>query len=569
MTAANGNRIGRRDPRSVLDDIDLPGSGDDRRVLLEEFRPVAQALEVRLSDAMWELHGPRAFIEGEVPFIVNNSGWGPAAAARVLFANCTDGADSRRSIVALELGAGVGLFARQLLDAFRALCVERGKDYYDRLIYYVTDRSPRTLGVWRDTGVFEDHAGRVTIASCDASRPLDLFDDGGRPISLPAPHAVFCNYILDSLPGAIVRGEVQHPQQLHVRTWLRAGHAGPSAQEAAQIARASDARELLRLLPASAWFEFETDFREEGAASLPHVRELIEFQGSPASTILNHGAIACLRTVLAALDTGGFVLVNDFGPVEVRQAGCVASPIRFGQSVSLPLNFAFLEQQVASLGARVFRADGDHDRSIHSRLLVPQPLGETERVFLAVHGDPAFIELAGLPATATEHIRAQRPADALECFRQGLRSGTDDWNLLTHAAQFLNQQLLRHEDALVLACRAAELNPWFSSFVWNTLGNCRFCLGDHDGAHRDYLRAREISEVDPQTHLNLAYSFGQQGRHRDALESIGRALRHDADGRFRASLLDKQRLILEQLDAESALRIAAEQHRNAAFKPRE
>ena len=38
----------------------------------------------------------------------------------------------------LELGIGIGLFARFFLDRFRELCACSGKDYYERLCY-VTD----------------------------------------------------------------------------------------------------------------------------------------------------------------------------------------------------------------------------------------------------------------------------------------------------------------------------------------------------------------------------------------------------------------------------------------------
>ena len=41
----------------------------------------------------------------------------------------------------LELGIGVGLFARFFLDAFKEKCAQEGKDYYHRLTYVAGDRS--------------------------------------------------------------------------------------------------------------------------------------------------------------------------------------------------------------------------------------------------------------------------------------------------------------------------------------------------------------------------------------------------------------------------------------------
>ena len=51
-------------------------------------------------------------------------------------------------IFVLELGIGVGLFARFFLDAFRERCQKEGRDYYERLTYIAADRSERER--WSD-----------------------------------------------------------------------------------------------------------------------------------------------------------------------------------------------------------------------------------------------------------------------------------------------------------------------------------------------------------------------------------------------------------------------------------
>ena len=106
-----------RAPSQLLGQIKPEG------VVIEDLRPIAQSLEWRLAEHQWATRGLLPFVDGEVPFWINNTGRLSQDAAVLLFASCED----RRphgAIRALEVGAGTGLFARYLLDDFRALCLQ-------------------------------------------------------------------------------------------------------------------------------------------------------------------------------------------------------------------------------------------------------------------------------------------------------------------------------------------------------------------------------------------------------------------------------------------------------------
>jgi hypothetical protein len=57
----------------------------------------------------------------------------------------------------LELGIGVGLFARSFLDLFQRRCATAGKDYYRRLCYIAADRSEKMLTDACRHGTFKNH----------------------------------------------------------------------------------------------------------------------------------------------------------------------------------------------------------------------------------------------------------------------------------------------------------------------------------------------------------------------------------------------------------------------------
>src|SRR5437899_252682 len=116
------------------------GESQEQRILVQDLRPLPESLEWRLGQSYLRRSGNAAFIidPEPVPFLINNDGMQSMRAAEILIA-ALDAAEAQgkrtTEIVTLELGIGVGLFARFFLDHFRQLCREAGKDYYERLHY--------------------------------------------------------------------------------------------------------------------------------------------------------------------------------------------------------------------------------------------------------------------------------------------------------------------------------------------------------------------------------------------------------------------------------------------------
>src|SRR5262249_26340938 len=132
------------------------------RVTIQDFCPLADSVEWRLGQRYLQEQGTKAFLSDArpVPYVVNNDGMLSRNAAEVFFTSLVQAEKSDSlgpEIFVLELGIGVGLFARYFLDAFGDLCLQNGKDYYGRLCYVAADRSEQML---RDTcrhGVFANH----------------------------------------------------------------------------------------------------------------------------------------------------------------------------------------------------------------------------------------------------------------------------------------------------------------------------------------------------------------------------------------------------------------------------
>lgn len=216
------SRAGLNDPRAAAQAI--VARVQSSRTVIQDFVPLADSIEWNLGQEYLRQRGNKAFLSDSmpIPFLINNDGTLSRNAAEVFFASLQDAEEMgplEDELFVLELGIGVGLFARYFLDAFRDLCTQHQNDYYDRLCYIAADRSPRMLLDACRHGVLAEHPGRCVLRLLDAMQPAELLKDRlfqdhlGRPL-----RTVFLNYLLDCLPAAVLQVEGDQVKQLCVRT---------------------------------------------------------------------------------------------------------------------------------------------------------------------------------------------------------------------------------------------------------------------------------------------------------------------------------------------------------------
>jgi tetratricopeptide (TPR) repeat protein len=562
MTARAGSAL------DILAKIGLTSDPPDPRVTLssahihprviEDFRPLCESLEWTLSEAFWQTAGLRGFLRNEVPYSVNNSGSLSAQAAELLFANCLESAPAG-NIAILEIGAGTGLFARYLLDEFREICLQRGADFYERLTFYVSDRSPRTVEQWENFGVFAEHGNHVVTGVCDARTPGDfrpLQGAAGIPSGL---RAIFANYVLDSLPAAVLRRGAQGPEEQYVRTHLADSdqvlqYTTKSIDEIRRLAASPSPEDRAQLLPLLSALEFESEFRQVNSR-IPHVDEAVTFGHNIERIVLNYSAFEAIANFLELTAADGFVLINDYGAITPEQIAGQAGTQRFGSSAAIGLNFPLLEHHFRMQSIQVSVPDRDDLLSVHPRLLMRGEASETIAAFLRIFDGRAQQAIEQSEAEGRAHMEAARVERAREAYERALAMRPRDWRLIGEVAEFVIRTVRDYEAGMRLAHAALTMNPWYSVWLWNVLGDALFALERYRDAHEAYLAARRIDANDPRTSLNLAYTHTQFGEFAQALEAIAAGLAADASGIFRQRLLEKQQHVLTL----SSQRFAAEQ----------
>jgi hypothetical protein len=96
------------------------------RVVIQDFCLLADSVEWQLGQRYLQQRGAQAFLSNTrpVPYVVNNDGSLSRHAAEVFFASVAAAEQAgtlESEILVLELGIGVGLFARYFLDTLREL----------------------------------------------------------------------------------------------------------------------------------------------------------------------------------------------------------------------------------------------------------------------------------------------------------------------------------------------------------------------------------------------------------------------------------------------------------------
>ena len=544
------------------------------RVVIQDVRPFAESLEWELGQSFYSARGSQAFISDfdPVPYTVNNDGEASYNAAEVVFASLVACPPEAPRILVLELGIGLGLFARYFLDRFRQLCLEFGRDFYDRLWYIAADASESMLVDACRHGIFADHAGHALLRVIDARRVRD--DLAGDPMLAefdPLPlRGVFCNYVLDCLPAHILKfvhrsaasGDVVGStdnqadvdvQSLHLRSCLARHvrleeHTPLSLAEIRQLANSADPALRRRLTPLFDLFSVEYEFLTIDPASIPF-GELAVAMGTSrgAYTVHNSGAMEVLFQLTRLLEPGGLVLVNDYGYGADHpsfQRGFTYET--FASSTALGLNFPLLDDFCACMGLESHATDRQMDQ-YYTRLIGRDIPPAVVTRFREVFGQERY-RYANEWIERVDALRTTQCAEAeADAYFECLRRTPHNWTYLHCAGGFLLKRQGNPQAALALARQALALNPACSSDLWDLVGECLAALGRKREARHAFERALRINPSDLRGLYQSAKLALDVGGYRVALERIAQGLATKSGREGLYDFVELQGRVLDEL----------------------
>ncbi len=540
--------------------LEILASAQPGRFVIQEFTPLSDSIEWEMGQRYLHERGNKAFIidPEPVPFIVNNDGNLSLNAANLFFTSLIS-ADQEgileKNIFVLELGIGVGLFARFFLDTFRDLCDKKGKDYYHRLCYVAADRSAQMLLDACRHGIFTNHPGRYLLRVVDALCPeRDLPKDPVFGELAPSPfRAIFLNYLLDCLPAAVLKIKGEKVQQLHVRTCLARGanlteYTDLTTDELAAYANSPHPKDQGKLLKVFGLLASEYDYRPVDQAKVPYSASALKFaQGIGHDSVLhNYGAIQSLERLINLVGENGFILINDYGPTDPAATEDFQHQ-RFSHATFIGVNFPLLENYFSQTNRATWAKPQEENPNIHSRLLGIKLKPETVNEFQERFSKANLDWLQKPVQDARQCIQSGRLETALEGYLQALQRQPYNWVLMNEAALFLTFQLRNPTAGLEMAKAALSYNPTCSPDLWNTLGDCFFALGRIEEAQKAFRKALRINENDVRARFNLVFVYIQTKNYPLALQMVAEGLALDKPGTYRERFLQKQSEVLAHL----------------------
>jgi tetratricopeptide (TPR) repeat protein len=549
------------------------------REVVQEFTWLADSLEWQLGQEYLRQRGNKAFLSdaAPVPFVVNNDGALSKNAADVFFTSLV-AAEAHGTledeIVVLELGIGVGLFARYFLDHMRTRSRQEKKDYYDRLTYIAADRSARMLHDVLRHGVLAEHAGRYRVRVVDALEPATVLRDvafgaGAKTSSPPAPlpqggeashsapergrrklQAVFLNYLLDCLPAAVLEFDGDSVRQLCVRTCVArtvklADYTDFTAEQLRERARSNDPRARDELLEVYGLFASEYEYRPVDPQTLPYGAFAVEYGRTRTNRLLHsYGAIKCLEKLLGMLATGGFILVNDYGQTQITRDDEFEHQ-RFSLATFVGINFAQLREYFGEQKrCKYVEPAGEEGRGIHARLLATEVPTDVHKCFYDNFGEAAHKRLQEPILKARACAKAGRFELAAGFYQDALYLQPRNWVLLCEVSQFLTFSLRDPKRGADMAKVALGLNPTCSAELWNALGDALYEWGRTAEAQSAYDKALTVNVADVRARYNLAFVHTRQKEYAAALARIAEALALDKTGEYRERLVQKQQEVI-------------------------
>ena len=338
------------------------------QIKLQDYVPYGESLIWKIHNNYFQKKGAHAWLNGEVPYdITSNSCAAMQNASLVLEAvkNAEKAGDlaADEKINILELASGVGLFAINFLDQFARLCNKSGLNYAERIVFYFTDYSEKTVSEAMKNDYLKAlcEKGRLRFATADACDPRVLTGiPGGEKITGVKFTAAVANYLHCILPLTILRKKDGKLFEKQIALCLKNdGNSGavPTAEDAAEIINNPTGKKIWPDLEQSFDYkpiEVESFFKDKTHFEV--IEDTVKYYDT-ATIIYPRGSFDSIRNFMPMMKSGGIYIISDKGYSDVHQmyGERECEPSYHGNCFAHSFNFPLADNYARKLGLNVYR----------------------------------------------------------------------------------------------------------------------------------------------------------------------------------------------------------------------
>ena len=521
----------------------------DPVVILEDYAPIWNSLDLRLGRAFWRERGVQAFLGGDVPYGATSGGRLADDALGILLARWSE-RPFQGTVRLLEVGAGSGLFAKILLDRLAALSPE----LYAQTQFVVTDNSKSMREGMLEFGVLDAHRDRIKLAALDATQPVaEQLEQAGEKGE--GYHGIFANYVLDSMAFAIRARRGESMWRMDVRTALddsadlRRYFPGDVAELKDALAKMDDspAPELARLHQA---LVVDARYTPTSAEDVAYPETLPNFDCNTAAseTVLlldNYGAIQLLDQLTEVLDPTGVLLFTDYGHTSDLEGGDLLEYQRFGGSAAVGVNFAQVDRWAGARDNVWLSKPVEDPESLMTRAITRETSPAVAESMEALCSAERVNALQASLETARALARSHAVEAARWSYDKALRLQPFNWNALEEVALFLISVANDPDGGLAVLSRALDLNP-ISPNAYHLMGRALWQKEQREAAERAYRRALELDSGNVPVRVDLVRPLIDRGEYAEALVLVAEALAYDDNCEYRDELLGAQSDVLHE-----------------------
>ncbi|NQZ09023.1 MAG: SAM-dependent methyltransferase [Algicola sp.] len=317
--------------------------------------------------------GPAAWQNGQVPHYITNTPTLVNAWARLVVNYLLDGLhngaiDPEQPIKLLELGAGSGRFAIQMLQQLEQLFKQYGLAELD-FCYLVSDISDKNRQFIAEHPYMQSYleSGRAKVLGFDALYTANA--DTSKELGGTNPLMVVANYLFDSLPQELVYLHYGELYQGEIALGNSAENQPDKNSEDTPFKDLSLYYRWQKQPELAHWLETQPpQLRDFLAQQL--ARDLSQLDSQPL--LLPVGALRCLARLQQLAPQGLLLMSADFGQKDQQAVRKMQMPeLRAHGSFSLPVNFACSNHWLAAQDGQIRTVQQRSDGLLFNLAILP------------------------------------------------------------------------------------------------------------------------------------------------------------------------------------------------------